>query len=346
MYKIAEEIFRQYNTLRKTYDYMLGRAEDIRSYINAKPYSSVTFLGCGSSYSICKSSEASYRIRTCMPANSFAAGDLLINHAAYEKLMKDTLLVIPSRSGSTSEVVLAAKSLVEETGTACISICARKDSELSHIQSLCLEIPWAFDESVCQTGTVTNLYLANLLLIGIIINDVPLLRDLDSVINMGDSYIKQVNPTIEKIVECEEWEKVIVLADSELAGIAEEGALAFNEICRLPSNYYHVLDVRHGPMVLVDNATLAIVMCSPDDFSYQKDLVCDLKSRGAVVVTVSDGQNTSWGSDYSITVPSFANYGVYGIPFIFVPQLLSYYKALKRGVNPDAPEGLNPWIKL
>ena len=48
----------------------------------------------------------------------------------------------------------------------------------------------------------------------------------------------------------EEWESVVVLADSELDGIASEAAIAFVEIPQVHANYYHVLDVRHGPMVL------------------------------------------------------------------------------------------------
>ena len=37
--------------------------------------------------------------------------------------------------------------------------------------------------------------------------------------------------------------------------IASEGALAFKEIARIPSISYHLLDVRHGPMVLIDDKT-------------------------------------------------------------------------------------------
>lgn len=35
-----------------------------------------------------------------------------------------------------------------------------------------------------------------------------------------------------------------------MCGIAEEGALAFTEIAMLTGRYFHLLDYRHGPIVI------------------------------------------------------------------------------------------------
>jgi len=346
MYKTELEIFSQYEALKKTYDYMLEKKDEIKDFLAKTNYKSVTFIGCGSSFSLCKSAEASYKLRSGLPANSIAAGDLLVNFPEYKKLLKDTLLVAPSRSGSTSEVVLSVEKAKEELGVPCISVAAKQETKLGKIADLNIELPWAFDESVCQTRTVTNLYMANLLLIGLMIDDTSLVEELGQAIKAGEEHINCTKEIAREVVDTKEWQKVVVLADSEIAGIAEEGALAFNEISQIPSNYYHVLDVRHGPMVLVNSKTLALVGCSPYNDSYQKDLIKDLKARGAVVVTVSAKDENFWGSDYNVKIPVYENFAVNGVPFILVPQLLSYFKALKVGVNPDEPTGLDPWIKL
>jgi glucosamine--fructose-6-phosphate aminotransferase (isomerizing) len=346
MFKTKQEILSQYKALEKTYNYMLENKASIKDFVENASFKSITFIGCGSSYSLCKSAETSYKLRTGLPANSIAAGDMLINFSHYNKLLKDTLLVIPSRSGSTSEVVLSVERAKKELGVSCISISTKEETKLGNIADLSIELPWAFDQSVCQTRTVTNLYMAHLMLIGLINNDADLVEELGKSVKAGDKHIKNTREIVEKIVGTEEWEKVVILADSEIAGIAEEGALAFNEICQLPSNFYHVLDVRHGPMVLIDNKTLVIVACTPDDDFYQKTLITDLKGKGSVVVTVSTKDASFWGSDYNVVFPQYSNFGVNGIPFILVPQLLSYFKALKFGVNPDEPAGLNSWIKL
>jgi glutamine---fructose-6-phosphate transaminase (isomerizing) len=346
MYKTEVEIFGQYDALKKTYEYLMGNAEKILKLWGKEKFKSMTFTGSGSSYSLCKSARISAWLVLGVQANAIAAGDLMLNFPQYKNALKDTLLVAPSRSGSTSEVLMAAEKVKEDALSSCISICARKDSQLSHIADLDLAMPWVFDESVCQTRTVTNLYTANLMLIGIMAGDLALLEEIKNAIEEGNEFINSNRGIFKELANEGSWNRVVVLADSELEGIAEEGALAFNEICRLHSNYYHLLDVRHGPMVLIDNRTLVIAAVSPYGAQYQKDLIRDLRSRGAKVLAVGTDSAITLGADYNITVPENKHISVAGIPFIFVPQALSFFRAVASGVNPDEPQGLDPWIKL
>ena len=98
-------------------------------------------------------------------------------------------------------------------------------------------------------------------------------------------------------------------------------------------------------MVLVDDKTLVIAALSSVEEDLQKDLVKDLKGRGAKVVTIScEGQ--TWGADWQVEIPCYRNFAVAGIPFIFIPQAVGLYKALQKGLNPDLPDGLEPMIDL
>lgn len=346
MYKTENEILSQYAALEKTYTYMMERAHEIKSIQKKKAFKSVAFIGCGSSYSLCRSAELSLKLRSQLKVDSFAAGDLMLNFVQYKSLMKDTLLIAPSRSGSTSEVILAVEKAKEEFGVPCISICATNQSELAKMADLSFELPWAFDESVCQTRTVTNLYVADLILIGILTDDKLLLNEIKSAIDNGSLFMNANKEVLKGIGNDEAWDNVVTLGDAELTGIVEEGALAFKEICQLHSNYHHILDVRHGPSVLIKNKTLVIIATAPNGEAYQKDLIKDLKKQQAIIVTVSDKSDNVYGSDYNFVVPSYTNYAVMGIPFIFIPQMLAYSKAIARGINPDLPQGLDPWIKL
>lgn len=344
MYLTEKEIFTQYEALDKTYQYFLGKAEEIGDFTNKINYNSITFIGCGSSYCLAQSAETSAKIQLGIPANSIPAGDLMINFPFYRKILKDTLLVVNSRSGSTSEVLAAVKRAKKELNTPCILISAKTNSELGNIVDLNIELPWSFDESVCQTRTVTNFYTANLLLLAIINNDDSILNEIKIAINKGEEYINEYTPLLEKIAKDNIWNKVVLLADSELDGIANEAAIAFKEIPQLPSNYYHVLDVRHGPMVLIDDKTLVIMAVAPFESSYQRELIKDIKNKGAKVI--SFGSKEEIGADYHIKVSDYENYSVKGIPFIFISQVIAYYKALELGINPDKPLGLDPWIEL
>ncbi len=65
------------------------------------------------------------------------------------------MIIAASRSGGTSEVVLSVER-AGQMGVLTIAIPAKENSPLAELAELSLEIPWAFDESVCQTRTVTN----------------------------------------------------------------------------------------------------------------------------------------------------------------------------------------------
>lgn len=346
MYKIETEIFKQYEALAQTYDYMMSHAEEIKAFWDKGSFRSITFIGCGSSYSLARSAEVSAKLLLGCPVNAIAGGDVLVNFPMYKELLKESLLVIPSRSGSTSEVVNVVKMAKEELGSQCIAISAVEGSALSKICDMSLDLPWAFDESVCQTRTVTNLYTANLMLIGAMAGNQELLDEIKDAVDSEAAHIQKYTDELKKIAENVSWDKVVVLSDGELEGIGDEGALAFKEVSQLPSNHYHVLDLRHGPMVLVDEKTLVIMGSSPYNTAYQRDLINDIKVKKATVVTVGSPSINDMGSDFNVDLKPYKYYGVNGIPFIFVPQAISYFRAMKDGKDPGNPPGLDAWIKL
>lgn len=343
MFLTEKEIYGQYDALRQTYSYILGKAPQLRELCQKHQPKSVTFIGCGSGYCLCRSAETSAKLRLGLPANALAAGDLLVNFEQYRRLLQGTLLVAPSRSGDTSEVVLAVEQ-AKAMGVPVVAIAAKEGSRLSGLADLMLEIPWAFDESVCQTRTVTNLYTINLMLVAIWADDQSLLAEIDQAILGGPAFMER-NTAVAKEVAQADWDNVVVLADAELDGIASEAALAFTEIAQTRSNYYHVLDVRHGPMVLVGDKTLVIAALSSENEELQRDLVRDLKGKGAKVLTISR-TGSLWGADWEVEIPGYKHYAVAGIPFIFLPQAVGFFRALQKGLNPDLPAGLSPVIDL
>ena len=344
-YKTKKEIFSQFDALDKTYQYFNENSKKLKKFFDENEFSSITFLGSGSSYSICESAALVAKMELDIESNAVVAGDLMLNALHYKNILKDTLLVAPSRSGSTSEVILAVKNAKEKYNLPCVSISAKKDSDLSKIADLNIELPWSFDESVCQTRTVTNLYTANLLFLDLMAEESFLKTDIKKAIDFGNTYLTENEEKFKKIVSDYEWDNIFVLADSQLEGIASEGSLAFKEISRLNSYYHHLLDVRHGPMVLVNNKTLVIMANSPYGLDYQSELISDLKNKKATIITSGLKEEKIDGIDFHIDYPK-VKYPVRGIFFIIISQAVSYYKAIANNINPDEPEGLDPWINL
>src|SRR5690606_30131103 len=133
--------------------------------------------GCGSGYYLCQSATVSANMRLHLPSYVIPSGDLWVNFAHYAKMLEGTLIVAPSRSGGTTEVLKAVKK-AKKVGIPVLAVIAKTDSKLAELADLALEIPWAFDESVCQTRNVTNFYMVNLMLLALWANDRGLLEEI------------------------------------------------------------------------------------------------------------------------------------------------------------------------
>ena len=337
-----KEMSDTFNALGKTADYLEKHWENIREYFSTKDR--FIFVGCGSSYSNAKSFAMICNMSTGISAVALAAGDILLHANRYKKLIDGAGVVFISRSGRTSELIKALDAL---TGIGCdievASFVCADDTPLGDKSDLVLSTPWAFDESVCQTRCVTNAYFMAVYITAKITDNDRLLSELRQIINEGSVYLEKAE-ILAKELASKPWTHVVVLADAELEGLAEEGALVFKEVCQLPSSYFHLLDVRHGPMVLIGKETLVIValgtLCD-----LEINLLNDLKAKGATVIAFSDisAQNDGIISTYFGEPLSHI---AKGLPFIVLNQMIAYYKSKETGADPDKPTGLDPWISL
>ncbi|MFD2334312.1 SIS domain-containing protein [Cohnella sp. GCM10020058] len=343
------ETQQQYAALRQTYEYMLSERERIEAFVKSVAPSSLTFLGCGSSYCLCESAAFSVRLRAGMAAQAFAGGDMLLGGERYRPALSGTLLVAPSRSGSTTEIVEAVRLLRSASRDPLLAVSCVAGSPLSAEADLALELPWAFDASVCQTRTVINLYAANLLIAAFLGGDEALVASIDAAIRDGEAFMARTETGIRKAAGFD-WTQAVVLADGELKGLAAEGAIALTEIAAVQAQSYHLLDVRHGPMVVVGPGTIVIAAVSGDDGGkrHRLNLLRDLKRRGATVIAYADAADAEIEAiaDFAAFTGFALDPAAQGIPFLFLPQIAALSRAERKGVDPDRPDGLVAWVEL
>lgn len=342
-----DEISQQYTALQQTYDYMLEKRQEIVAFVKAQSITSITFVGCGSSYCLSESAAFSFRLRAGLPSSALAGGDLMLNPERYDTLLEKTLLIAPSRSGSTSEVVEALRLIQSNKRVAVLALSCVTDSPLSKQADFSIELPWAFDHSVCQTRTVINLYVANLLLAAFLGHDEVVIADIQKAINQGEAFMDRVESSIRQTADFA-WTNAVVLADGELQGLASEGAIALTEIAKVQAHSYHLLDVRHGPMVTIGPDTLVIAAISGNGTEHQRNLMRDIKGRGATIIAFAGQANAVATEHVDLAVISDypLDIAVQGIPFIFIPQIVALMSAERQGINPDQPDGLVAWVKL
>lgn len=345
MHKTYQEIQSQYPALERALALAESRHDDARRLIGRTQPNTILFLGSGSSYCLARSLALAAQLNLGIPALALPAGDCMLHATRYEGAMDGAMVVAISHSGRTSEVIEATARLKEAANASVLCLCATEGSELAALSDLALEMPWCFDQSVCQTRAVSCLFAAGMALIARLAENEALLEGLRRAVAGGPAYLERVEADLAKVAALP-WKSAVLLADAEIAGIASEGALAFQEIARKPAVHHHLLDLRHGPMVIVGPETLVIAALT-DGNQYELALLGDVAKKGAKLVVYSDipldglpdgALNLSFGR----SLP----HGARGLPLILIAQLIAYHRAVADGLDPDHPEGLEPWIRL
>ncbi|MCY1713367.1 SIS domain-containing protein [Caproiciproducens galactitolivorans] len=345
MYLTEQEIMATKDALDKTYAQVLRQEEEIRTFFRENTERKFILMGCGSSYMLSKSNERMFITRPNTSAAALAGGDYLVNPDTYLHTIENSIVLVLSRSGMTTEIVRAVEYMKKTANVKVVSITMKENSALEGLSDLTVVLPWAYDNSVCQTRSVTNLYAASLLINAICYGDGELKAAVKTVIDQNRDHMEKYRSELETIGK-KDFTDVVVLADGVLCGIAEEGALAFTEISLISGKYFPMLDYRHGPKVLNNARTLTIFAVQPNESTYQRDMIDDVKKHNGTVVTFGSEPTNVYGSDLHISVSGINRFEAYGIPFIYTMQMIALTKALATGINPDAPTGLNAYITL
>lgn len=127
--------------------------------------------------------------------------------------------------------------------------------------------------------------------------------------------------------------------------VALEGALKMKEVARLHAEAMPASELKHGPLALIDNNTLSIFLCAHKtghDVSAIAHNMSEVKSRGGLILSISDSASWGWANkytDYSLLIPNSTEF-LQPILFNIPLQLLAYYVSIERGFNPDKPRNL------
>jgi glucosamine--fructose-6-phosphate aminotransferase (isomerizing) len=122
-----------------------------------------------------------------------------------------------------------------------------------------------------------------------------------------------------------------------------EGMLKLMEVSYIPSITYPAGESKHGPISLVEEGLPVVFIC-PKDGVRREALgnMMELKSRGAKIISLCEEGDVEVAkhSEECLEMPR-------GVPEILTPisyviplQLLAYYVAVERGLDPDKPRNL------
>lgn len=124
--------------------------------------------------------------------------------------------------------------------------------------------------------------------------------------------------------------------------VAMEGALKMKEIAYVHAEAYPAGESKHGPIALIEeDFPVIFVVLSKDEEELIKSNIEEMKARGAyaILVSPSNAEEALSLADFRFVMP--VQHEVASVVSYVVPlQLLAYYTAIKKSLDPDKPRNL------
>ena len=124
---------------------------------------------------------------------------------------------------------------------------------------------------------------------------------------------------------------------------ALEGRLKLLEIAYVPSIAYPAGESKHGPISLIEKGFPVVFVC-PKDGTRKAAMsnIMEMKARGASIIAIldeTDEELKKTVDDY-IPIQTGIPEVLSPIPYVVPLQLLAYYAAVEKGLDPDKPRNL------
>lgn len=139
----------------------------------------------------------------------------------------------------------------------------------------------------------------------------------------------------------------VLLGQGVHYGVANECVNKIKEMSLSKTEAFHTLEYRHGPMSLVDENTMIILLASENTAQLECTLLKEMKEKGATVAVIGEENQWDWAfCDYQFLAKTGLNDCQRSVVTGVIGQVLGLEIAESKGLNPDVPRHLAQAIIL
>lgn len=256
-----------------------------------------------------------------------------------DSIDKNTLVIAISQSGETADVIQGVKR-AKENGATIFSVVNVVGSSLARMSDRVLYLNCGPEIGVAATKSfLSQLAVFYLLAFAMVNRFDEGVEKLEAVCNLIQGNLSHNGTKVSKIAKrLGERKDFYYIARGINFAIAGEGALKLKEIAYVHAEGMPAGELKHGTLALVEKGTPVIAIC-PCDYTFDETLsnIAETKARGAFVTGISDRHEQSF--DEWIKIPKVEEI-FYPLVSVVPLQLLAYYFAVARGLDPDKPRNL------
>lgn len=312
----------------------------------AEKYDEVIFTGCGTSLYLAQASAHAFSTCTGISAKGMCCSELYYFPETYVGNGKKVLVVPMTRKSYTTEVRMAIDKVRSYPGVKSLAITCDPDS--SKYNDYMLLSPETPEDSVIMTRSFTSMIYLAVVMSYYVGGKKEKIEQLKDYAANAESFLKATDEMAKKIVaEHPECNLFITLGQGINYGIANECMNKMKEMSLSNSEAYYTLEYRHGPMSLVDDKTLIILLGNDDTVDGDAKLLTQMKEYGAKVLAIGNNASKDFTDvDYTLDMP-YGYDSLQNAPIIgFIGQLIGYYVAELKNLNADSPRHLTQAIVI
>jgi glucosamine--fructose-6-phosphate aminotransferase (isomerizing) len=339
--QMASEIAEQPAAARRTLDHLVPEQPRLRELASGRRR--VLLVARGSSDNAAIYGRYLLEVVAGLPA-ALAAPSVATHYRARLDL-SDSVVVSVSQSGATAEIV-ETQEWARACGAKTVGVTNVAGSPLAEAAEVALVTQAGPEVAVPATKT----YLTQMVALGVLADalsagsalssDATLAADLDRVPDaVTDALRVDVSAAAAELAGAD---RVVVSGRGLLLGTALETALKMEETCLRPVRGYSYADLRHGPISVVSDGLLAVLVGAARGplAEPMSDLVRDLQGRGARVLGLGGTAEFAGLCDLHLAGPDLPE-TVEPIASIVPAQLMIEQMARRMGLDPDNPRGLD-----
>ncbi|OGV92895.1 glutamine--fructose-6-phosphate transaminase (isomerizing) [Microgenomates group bacterium RIFCSPLOWO2_01_FULL_47_10] len=299
-------------------------------------YANISLVGCGSAY------HAALMAKQCMadiagrPVVAEIAGDAA---DALHLYPSSHLMIALSQSGETMDILTTVK-LAKQKQVRLDSLVNVVGSALFRESDIVIPLNAGHERAVATTKAFMA-KTALLLLSAYQVNRQG---------NEGVKHLKALKTGIQQLLKPALQRKIKTVAEClkdsvhafiigrGLASIANlEIALKLKEVAYIHAESYKGSEIKHGPIALIETGTPVLAFMGNDQYLADNlSTVAELKARGGYIIGISPQADECFAAH--IPVPD-CGYET-ALLNVVIGQLLAYYLAVARGLDPDMPRNL------
>ena len=301
-----------------------GIMAELGERLRNKPPRFVMIVGRGSSDHAGVFAKYLIEIETGTP--TFAAAPSVSSVYGKKLKLEDALVIVISQSGRSPDI-LAQAQMAKDAGAYTVALVNDESAPIKDIVDLLVPLKAGPELAVAATKS----YLATLAAVLQLVSNWTENPELKGAVeNLPQTLSEAVNSEIQlRPEDLANVKNLVVLGRGPGYGITRELALKLKEVCNIHAESFSSAEFLHGPVTLVEQR-LTVVNVPIEDESYQahSEQIADIIRRGGTLI--------------NLHVPSK---GVH--PRVAPLALLQRFYidvahvAVSRGINPDAPAGLN-----